>query len=618
MTLLKKYQTFIILIFIIGAILGFRFASPGETVKTNTLPWVQEQTVTVPLRFDYYYTTDMIVAALEKLHRAYPDLTTLDLVGKSEEGRAIYCLIVNNPRTGKALDKPGIYVDGNIHGNEIQAAEVALYLLDYLLGNYGKNKELTELVDKKSFYVIPTLNPDGRYHFFKDGNNDSSSRGVWIPRDDDHDGLVDEDFPEDLDRDGNICMMRKRDPYGPYRTDPQDPRVMVRVKPGEKGEWTLLGDEGIDHDGDGKIGEDAEGYVDANRNMGYNWQPPYVQEGAGNFPMEAMGLKALADYIPKHPNICMVWAFHNFSGMYLRGPSTKVQGEYPLQDIAVYDYLGKQSERITPGYRYLLSWKDLYPTYGDLTEWMCMTQGCYCFVGELSVPETDERFKTYEETLAEHAKQSKDGDGGHDHGPGMMQLNADQDRERLGYSDHLTHGEMFVPWHAFKHPTLGDIEIGGWIKYAHRIPAPFMLKDLVHRNASAILFSARQTPEVSMDVFDQQRVSGNNGNLYRIRVRLENGKAMPTMSYQAQKSNLYPQDMLQVSGKDIRVIAGGKIISLFPENVSYKKYRPETQFLVVPGFGKVEYEFLVSGTGEIQINYSSRHAGKISKTVRLP
>ncbi len=48
-------------------------------------------------------------------------------------------------------------------------------------------------------------------------------------------------------------------PFGQYKTDPEDPRLMVRVKPGEKGEWTLLGEEGIDNDGDGKINEDGEG-----------------------------------------------------------------------------------------------------------------------------------------------------------------------------------------------------------------------------------------------------------------------------------------------------------------------------------------------------------------------
>jgi len=37
---------------------------------------------------------------------------------------------------------------------------------------------------------------------------------------------------------------------------------MIPVKPGEPGEWTMIGLEGLDNDGDGKVNEDEEGYLD--------------------------------------------------------------------------------------------------------------------------------------------------------------------------------------------------------------------------------------------------------------------------------------------------------------------------------------------------------------------
>jgi hypothetical protein len=218
--------------------------------------------ITVPLTFDDYYTYGEVVEALKALHQAFPDLTRLDLVGKSDEGRAIYCMTVNNPKTGGELSKPGIYVDGNIHGNEIQAGEVALYMLNYLLTKYGSNDEVTKMVDRNCFYVIPIVNVDGRWHFFNDANDPSSNRGLRRPHDDDNDGLVDEDFPDDLDGDGNITTMRKKDPFGRFKADPEDPRLMIPVKPGELGEWTMLGPEGLDNDGDGRVNEDSEGYVE--------------------------------------------------------------------------------------------------------------------------------------------------------------------------------------------------------------------------------------------------------------------------------------------------------------------------------------------------------------------
>ncbi|MCJ7486996.1 MAG: hypothetical protein MUQ25_12640, partial [Candidatus Aminicenantes bacterium] len=133
-------------------------------LAAGTLP-AQKSEITVPLRFDQYYSLDQVYEALRALNKAYPQLTTLETVGKSEEGRPIMALTVNNPKTGAALDKPGMYVDGNMHGNEIQGGDISLYLLDYLLGGYGKNPEMTSLVDKACFYVVPVVNVDGRFHF---------------------------------------------------------------------------------------------------------------------------------------------------------------------------------------------------------------------------------------------------------------------------------------------------------------------------------------------------------------------------------------------------------------------------------------------------------------------
>jgi hypothetical protein len=566
----------------------------------------QTAKITVPLRFDHYYSLEQVYEAVHALGQAYPQMAKVEEVGKSDEGRPLYAVTLNNPKTGPALSKPAVYVDGNIHGNEIQGGEIALYLLDYLLGNYGKNKEVTELLDKNVFYVIPVVNIDGRWHFFHDANTPSSNRSVRVPQDDDRDGLVDEDFPDDLDGDGNICMMRKKDPFGQYKTDPEDPRLMVRIKPGEKGEWTILGDEGIDNDGDGLINEDAEGYVDPNRQWGYDWAPSYVQSGSGEYPFQSVGLKALALWTKAKTNICVAWTFHNNGGMYLRGPSRKGLGEYPPQDVAVYDYIGKQAERITPGYKYLISWKDLYTTYGDSLEWQCALLGSYGYVAEVFQTES-ETFKT-----AGEKKVESQAGGGEEGPPSFMDDGAD--RERLKFSDNLTQGELYKPWKPFKHPVYGDIEIGGWVKMSSRLGAPFTLIDLVHRNAMAVLFSAKHVPDVSLDVTEVKKIGKD---LYRVRTRLANDHAIPTMSYLAQKNKIYPKDMLKVSGAAAKVVAGGVLTNPYDDRVVYKKERPEVQFLVVPGFGKAEYQFLVQGKGEITVRYESRHGGTFEKKVRL-
>lgn len=569
---------------------------------TFTVVAENKNKIEIPLRFDRYYTYEDVVEALKLLHATYPQLTQLDLVGKSEEGREIYALTINNPKTGEQLSKPGVYVDGNIHGNEIQAGEVCLYFANMLLTKYDENEKIKKVVDKNAYYIIPVVNVDGRAHFFKDAQTPSSDRSFRIPKDDDRDGLVDEDGPDDLDGDGNICNMRIKDPLGNYKTDPEDSRLMIPVKPGEKGEWTILSEEGIDNDNDGKINEDGEGYFDANRNWGYDWQPNYVQNGAGSFPLQALGVKAIAAYVHQRPNIIVNFAFHNSGGMWLRAPSLKEEKVDP-RDVAVYDLIGKNATKMTPGTVYQPSY-DLYDTHGDTDSHMFFLEGSYTFVGELFMRSQE----TYRDNVNKPVTPAPDSESSSFRRGG----NPEESREQLKFNDYLGLNELYKPWKPYKHPTYGDIEIGGWVKMSSRLPHPFMLPDLVHRNAMVVLYAAEQTPEISMEIFEVKEIGKN---LHQVRIRLVNAKGLPSMSSKAFSSKVYPQDMLKVSGG--KVVAAGKISDLRNNKISYQEYKPEIIFTSVPSFGFSEYQFLVEGKGEIKINYSSLKAGNLSKTVKL-
>lgn len=556
--------------------------------------------IEVPLRFDRYYTYEEVNQALTVLHQAFPDLTKLDMIGKSEEGREIYALTINNPKTGEILSKPGVYLDGNIHGNEIQAAEVCLYYANMLLTKYKENEKISRIVDKNVHYIIPVVNVDGRYHFFADANTPSSSRSIRVPKDDDGDGLFDEDGPEDLDGDGSITQMRIKDEFGQYKVDSEDSRILVRIKPGEKGEYTLLGSEGIDNDGDGKLNEDAEGYLDPNRNWSYNWMPDYVQSGAGNFPLSGVGLKAINEYITARPNIIVGFAFHNSGGMWLRVPSDKSILVDP-SDVAAYDVIGKEAVKITPGYVYKPSY-DLYATYGDFDSQLYYINGAFSFTGELFQREQE----TYRDNIAKpQASTAPEATTSRGQSPEIS-------REQLKFNDNVVQGELYKDWKKFNHPVYGEIEIGGWVKMSSRLPHPFMLAELVHRNASVVMLAAENTPEISMEVFDVKKVGKD---LNQVRVRLQNKQGLPSMSAYAVKSKLYPQDILKVTGA--KVIAGGKLTDKRLNKVNYKEKRPEIQFLTVNGYSIAEYQFLIEGKGEVRFSYESQKAKKAGTSVKL-
>ncbi|MDZ7721322.1 MAG: M14 family metallopeptidase [candidate division KSB1 bacterium] len=261
------------------------------------LPFCQAQTITsalkamgapnnpeVDIAWNRYYDYAEIQDICRQLAKAHPQLVQMSFIGRSVQGRELTLLTVTNAETGPDTQKPAMYVDGNIHANEIQGSEVALYTAWYLAENYGEIEWITDLVDTRTFYIVPSINPDARDYYIHEPNSPHSPRTGLLPRDDDGDGRYDEDPPDDLDGDGNIVMMRKADANGRWTTDPEDPRRMVRAEPDEKGEYTLIGWEGLDNDADGNVNEDGPGYYDPNRNWGIDWQPESVQNGADQYP----------------------------------------------------------------------------------------------------------------------------------------------------------------------------------------------------------------------------------------------------------------------------------------------------------------------------------------------
>jgi hypothetical protein len=555
----------------------------------------------VTLSFDHFYDHAELTRSLNALREAYPQFVTLTSIGKSVQGRDLWAVILNNPKTGPAESKPGYYIDANIHGNEIQGTEVALYAIYYLLKNYGKVELATRLLDERSFYLVPTMNPDARDYYLHKPTDPNSPRSSLLPYDDDHDGLLDEDGPEDLDGDGSITMMRKKDPNGMFKADPKDPRLMVQVKPGEKGEYTLLGEEGIDNDGDGLINEDGPGGYDMNRNWGWNWQPEYVQRGAGDFPFSYQEPKAVVDFILSHPNIAGVQSFHNFGGMILRGPGAKNLGEYNPVDRRVYDFIAKEGEKILPGYRYVTVYKDMYTVYGGTIDFTYEALGIFTFSNELDL------------NYAAAEPSDKEKKGAEEEEDAMSRVFGGS--ENMDYYDHVLMGADYTDWKPYKHPLYGDIEIGGVKKFGERVPPLFKLAETCHRNAAFCLYHADQMPRLALA---EPKVKGLGGGLYQVDVTVSNSRITPSMSAQAVQKKLYRPDRLTVKGG--KLLTAGILVDEYRGQVQKVETNGKDFVWVengVPGFGTVDLRLLVQGGDGLELVFDSVKGGLVSRSVSL-
>ncbi|MFX1446803.1 MAG: M14 family zinc carboxypeptidase [Promethearchaeota archaeon] len=118
---------------------------------------------------DYYFHSKYteLVLDLKELNETYPALT--DLVSLNTiygypltgDGHEIWCLRITNESSG--FNKPEVLYIGCHHGNEIVTVETAFWYGHWLLDNYGKDENATFIVDNREVYIVPCLNPDGRY-----------------------------------------------------------------------------------------------------------------------------------------------------------------------------------------------------------------------------------------------------------------------------------------------------------------------------------------------------------------------------------------------------------------------------------------------------------------------
>ncbi|MEM9186150.1 MAG: M14 family metallopeptidase, partial [Planctomycetota bacterium] len=257
----------------------------------------------VPARWNFYRDYAQATGLLKQIAAAHPEWCRLESLGTSHGGRELWVMTITNQSgdAGSESRRPAFWIDGGIHANEVQAVDVVLYTAWYLAETAGRSGFTTRLLNERVIYLMPMMSPDSRDAHMYRPNTTNSPRGGQMPVDDDRDGLFDEDPAEDLDGDGSITQMRVRDPNGRYKPHPDYPNYMVPIGADEDppaGErFTLLGSEGFDNDGDGRVNEDGDGYYDPNRDWAWQWQPGYVQRGAYRYPFSIKANRLVAEFI---------------------------------------------------------------------------------------------------------------------------------------------------------------------------------------------------------------------------------------------------------------------------------------------------------------------------------
>ncbi len=107
-----------------------------------------------------YHTYAEMVADIEAVAAAHPDLVSLQSIGKSYQGRDLWLAKVSQDVSVDA-GRPEVLFEGGTHALEHMGVEMTIRLLQWLVDGYGSDAGATKVVDTRVVWILFNLNPDG-------------------------------------------------------------------------------------------------------------------------------------------------------------------------------------------------------------------------------------------------------------------------------------------------------------------------------------------------------------------------------------------------------------------------------------------------------------------------
>jgi len=170
----------------------------------------------------------------------------------------------------------------------------------------------------------------------------------------------------------------------------------------------------------------------------------------------------------------------------------------------------------------------------------------------------------------------------------------------IAFSDNQLGGKGYVDWQAYKHPTLGDVEIGGAVPFVSDVP-PFAWADsLINIQLPWIFTLADKLPQLKIADY---KVKNMGANVYQIEIWVENTKYLPFPTEMGKRDENPAPCILTLDAESIEFLSG------------YKR----TPIRSVAGLKSVKQTFMVKlNKGKtIKALLESKSAGNDSKEIKL-
>jgi hypothetical protein len=451
---------------------------------------------------------------------------------------------------------PAILLVANVDGSQPWTSALALHHAEALARRSGEDG-VKHFLERASLIVVPCANPDAHERRFAAVQEERESTGPGV--DDDRDGREGEDPPSDVDGDGRVTWMRVPDPGGEWIADPNDARALIRAdaKRGERGIWKLW-PEGRDLDHDERVAEDAPEDACVNRNF-----PEQFEELAGRsgrFPMDEPEARALADFVLLHPEIALVVTYGNYDNLVERPKTTQAGARNKLvpeagvieSDAQLLAELGKRYSEVTGN-----TAKGRGGDRGTFQAWAYAHRGLWSIAicpWDIPLDAKKAEAKPDEAKPAEGEKPSEPKKEKDARDP------SDDAKRLLWLDQNPTESARFVPWHAFTHPELGPVEIGGFAPFARNEPPAAKSGEIAAKELEFLLGLAGELPRVKIAEFSAKKLSDG---VFELEARVENDSRLPMQSAAARRAETQrPLRMRLELANGAQLLGGDRLLEL--------------------------------------------------------
>jgi hypothetical protein len=557
-----------------------------------------------------YYNNKSLGRRLASLAEGNPGLVRVESFAQSIGKRKVWLVELGKGTKQDRQVRPAMLVVAGIEGNDLIGCTSAVTWVEHLVGQYENDAEIAKLLQTTTIYIVPRLNPDAAENFFAQPQWETSSNDK--PVDDDHDGLVDEDGPDDLNNDGLITRMRIEDPEGRYILDPKDNRLLLDADhlKGEAGAWRYW-IEDVDNDRDERWNEDGRGGVNFNRNFPFNYK--FFAPDAGVHQVSEPETRALADFVVEHPNIGIVVTYGAADNL-----SKTPKGEAPpgRREPITEIHKGDEGYFRVMGELYRESLgleKELEGTSepGTFSDWMYFHRGRLSLAAKPWSPsvavELSKAAEKENEGPDDKAEEQEQQDSGSK--PEKSDKRADKDKrneqerkELKWFDEHAP--EAFVEWQAIEHPDFPGkrVEVGGYRPFALTNPPAEMVDDVAAKQADFLTKAVQKLPRIGVRKIECRHLGRS---VYEVEIQVENTGFLPTVLEHGRTTREVHPTRLVMELEDESFLSGSRITNL--PAIRGSGGMLELRYIVrIPEREKIDFEVV------------SMLAGKVKGSVELP